>query len=92
MTSLMAKTMHDVDLIWVVPKVQGIEYREARTQECVKVTSFGQDFVVGVSEYVFNNVTYVLLEHPVFYGQSPLVPYPERMNDLSSAIYCESVA
>ena len=92
MTSLMAKAMHDVDLIWVVPKVQGVEYREAESQDCIKVNSFGQSFDIGVSEYTFSNVTYVMLDHPVFQAQSPSIPYPERMNDLNSAVYCEYVA
>jgi alpha-1,3-glucan synthase len=87
---MMARCMSDVDLIWVIPKVSGLSYPKATTRPPVNVSVFDKVYQVDVEEYKVNNLTYVLLESPVFMSQSPQEPYPRRMDDLSSAIYCES--
>ncbi|KAA1072157.1 Cell wall alpha-1,3-glucan synthase ags1 [Puccinia graminis f. sp. tritici] len=42
MSSLMGKAMHDVDLLWVVPKVKDLEYPEAEPAPPIEVTIFGE--------------------------------------------------
>jgi alpha-1,3-glucan synthase len=90
MTSMMARCMSDVDLIWVVPKVSGFVYPKATPKPPINVIVFGKSYQVNVEEYVFDNITYVLLDSPVFLAQSPQEPYPKRMDELSSAVYCRS--
>jgi alpha-1,3-glucan synthase len=81
--------MSDVDLIWVIPKVSGITYPRATPKPPIYVTIFGSVYQVNMEEYNFNNLTYVLLDSPVFMAQSPREPYPQRMDELTSAIYCK---
>jgi alpha-1,3-glucan synthase len=89
MTSMMARCMSDVNLIWVIPKVSGIAYPRAVPKPPIYVTIFGKVYQVHVEEYLYKNLTYVLLDSPVFMAQSPQEPYPQRMDELTSAIYCE---
>jgi alpha-1,3-glucan synthase len=90
MTSMMARCMSDVNLIWVIPKVSGITYPKATPKPPIHITIFGKVYQVHVEEYLFKNLTYVLLDSPVLMAQSPQEPYPQRMDELTSAIYCKS--
>ncbi|KOC10533.1 alpha-1,3-glucan synthase Ags1 [Aspergillus flavus AF70] len=87
MAQLMGKTLGHQDLIWVVPCVGGVEYPVDKPAEPMNVTILGNSYEVQVQYHVLNNITYVLLDAPVFRQQSKSEPYPARMDDLNSAIY-----
>ncbi|KAI0748206.1 glycoside hydrolase family 13 and glycosyltransferase family 5 domain-containing protein [Daedaleopsis nitida] len=87
MSSLMGKAMTDVDMIWVVPKVKDIEYPPGEPAEPIEVIIFGEPYLIEVETHVLDNITYVILDSPVFRAQTKADPYPARMDDLSSAIF-----
>lgn len=86
---MMARSMTDTNLIWVIPKVDGPNFGTGTVCPPIVVTIFDQAYEVHVEEYVFDNITYILLESPVFQTQTPAEPYPKRMDELTSAIYCK---
>jgi alpha-1,3-glucan synthase len=53
----------------------------------MEVTILGSKYEVQVQYHVLKNITYVLLDAPVFRQQSKTEPYPARMDDLDSAVY-----
>lgn len=87
MSSLMGKAMTDVDLIWVVPKVKDIEYPPGEPADPIEVIIFNEPYLIEVETHVLDNITYVILDSPVFRAQTKADPYPARMDDLSSAIF-----
>lgn len=87
MSSLMGKAMTDVDLIWVVPKVKDVEYPPGDPAEPIEVIIFGEPYLIEVETHVLDNITWVILDSPVFRAQTKSDPYPPRMDDLSSAIF-----
>ena len=87
MSSLMGKAMTDVDLVWVVPKVKDIEYPAGEPADPIEVIIFGEPYLIEVETHVLDNITYVILDSPVFRAQTKTDPYPARMDDLSSAIF-----
>ncbi|OQE16517.1 hypothetical protein PENFLA_c027G04293 [Penicillium flavigenum] len=87
MAQLMGKTLGHQDLIWVVPCVGGVDYPVDQVAEPMTVTILGSPYQVQVQYHVLNNITYVLLDAPVFRQQSKTEPYPARMDDLDSAVY-----
>ena len=87
MSSLMGKAMSDVDLIWVVPKVKDLEYPPGDPAEPIEVIIFGEPYLIEVETHVLDNITYIILDSPVFRAQTKADPYPARMDDLSSAIF-----
>ncbi|KIY53580.1 glycoside hydrolase family 13/glycosyltransferase family 5 protein [Fistulina hepatica ATCC 64428] len=87
MASLMGKAMTDVDIVWVCPKVKDVEYPAGDPAEPYEVIIFGEPYLIEVETHVLDNITYVLLDSPVFRAQTKSDPYPARMDDLSSAIF-----
>ncbi|TFK55043.1 glycoside hydrolase family 13 and glycosyltransferase family 5 domain-containing protein [Heliocybe sulcata] len=87
MSSLMGKAMTDVDLIWVIPKVKDLEYPAGEPAEPIEVIIFGEPYLIEVETHCLDNITYVILDSPVFRAQTKSDPYPARMDDLSSAIF-----
>lgn len=87
MSTLMGKSMTDVDLIWVCPKVKDVEYPAGDPAEPIEVIIFGEPYLIEVETHVLDNITYVILDSPVFRAQTKADPYPARMDDLSSAIF-----
>lgn len=87
MAQLMGKHLGHQDLIWVVPCVGGVDYPEDQPAEPMTVTVLGNTYEVKVQYHVLRNITYVLLDAPVFRQQTKNEPYPARMDDLDSAIY-----
>lgn len=51
------------------------------------VTILGTKYEVQVQYHTLRNITYVLLDAPVFRKQTKAEPYPARMDDMDSAIY-----
>ncbi|PLW45220.1 hypothetical protein PCASD_04029 [Puccinia coronata f. sp. avenae] len=87
MSSLMGKAMEDVDLLWVIPKVNDLEYPEADPAPPIPVVVFGETYLVECQIHQYKNITYFLLDSPVFRANTKANPYPARMDDLSSAIF-----
>jgi alpha-1,3-glucan synthase len=87
MAQLMGKHLGHQDLIWVVPCVGGVDYPEDQVAEPMFVMVLGNSYEVKVQYHTLRNITYVLLDAPVFRQQTKTEPYPARMDDLDSAIY-----
>jgi alpha-1,3-glucan synthase len=87
MAQLMGKNLGHLDLIWVVPCVGGVDYPIDQPAESMFITIFDKEYEIQVQYHVLRNITYVLLDAPVFRKQSKTEPYPARMDDLESAIY-----
>ena len=71
----------------VIPCVGGIEYPTDEEAEPMLVTILGTQYEVNVQHHKLRNITYVLLDAPVFRQQTKAEPYPARMDDMTSAIY-----
>jgi alpha-1,3-glucan synthase len=76
-----------LDLIWVVPCVGGVDYPQDTAAEPMEVTILGEKYDIQVQTHQLRNITYVLLDAPIFRAQSKTEPYPPRMDDLDSAVY-----
>ncbi|KAF2214124.1 glycosyltransferase family 5 protein [Cercospora zeae-maydis SCOH1-5] len=87
MAQLMGKNLEHQDLIWVVPCAGGIDYPVDTPGVPIDVTILGRTYEVQVQYHKLNNITYMLLDAPVFRRQNAKEPYPARMDDLDSAIY-----
>jgi alpha-1,3-glucan synthase len=87
MAQLMGKSLTDHDLIWVVPCVGGIDYPIDQPAEPMTVTILGALYTIKVQYHKLKNITYVLLDAPIFRQQTKSEPYPPRMDDLDSAVY-----
>lgn len=89
MAQLMGKNLSHQDLVWVVPCVGGVDYpyTEDERAKPIEITVLGNAYSVQVHCHTLRNITYVLLDAPIFRQQSKLEPYPARMDDLESAIY-----
>lgn len=87
MAQLMGKNIQDQDLIWVVPCAGGFDYPTDMPGLPINVTIFGRTYEVQVQYHKVDNITYMLLDAPVFRRQTAKDPYPARMDDLDSAIY-----
>ncbi|SMQ48893.1 unnamed protein product [Zymoseptoria tritici ST99CH_3D7] len=87
MAQLMGKNLQHQDLIWVVPCAGGIEYPVDTPGLPIEVTILGRVYEVQVQYHKLDNITYMLLDAPVFRRQTAKEPYPARMDDLDSAIY-----
>lgn len=87
MAQLMGKQLGHQDLIWVVPCVGGVDYPLDKPAESMFVMILGNSYEVKVQYHYLRNITYVLLDAPVFRQQSMAEPYPARMDDMDSAIY-----
>ncbi|KAH8886391.1 putative cell wall alpha-1, 3-glucan synthase [Thozetella sp. PMI_491] len=87
MAQLMGKALEHQDLVWVVPCVGGIDYPIDQRAEPMYVPIMGKEYEIEVQYHQVQNITYVLLDAPIFRQQSKADPYPPRMDDIDSAIY-----
>ena len=88
MAQLMATALAHLDLIWVVPVVGDVEYPFDRMQaaEPMFVDVMGQPYEINVYYHTVKNITYVILDAPIFRKQTRANPYIARMDDIESAI------
>jgi alpha-1,3-glucan synthase len=87
MASLMGKNLQHQNLIWVVPCVGGLNYPVDQIAEPMRIRILGQQYDVSVQYHRYRNITFILLDAPVFRAQTKVEPYPARMDDMNSAIY-----
>ena len=87
MANLMSKNLGHQDLIWVVPCVGGVDYPMDCPGESIPITVLNNLYEVKIQYHTLRNITYVLLDAPIFRQQTTQDPYPPRMDDLDSACY-----
>lgn len=87
MAQLMAKHLDHEDLVWVVPCCGDIRYPKDTAALPIDVEVSGEIFRVKVQYHKVNNITYVLLDAPIFRQRTRKDPYPARMDDRESAVY-----
>ena len=87
MSQLMGQHLDHLDLIWVIPCVEGIQYPTDQRAKPITCTILGIEYIIQVQYHHLRNITYVLLDAPVFRQQTKAEPYPQRMDDFDSAIY-----
>ncbi|KAK3321725.1 hypothetical protein B0H66DRAFT_513919 [Apodospora peruviana] len=88
MAQLMATSLSHLDLIWVVPMVGDVDYPTDRMEaaEPMFVDVMGQPYEIQVYYHQWKNITYVILDAPIFRKQTKADPYIARMDDIESAI------
>ena len=88
MAQLMANALPHLDLIWVVPVVGDVHYPFEKMQAAdpMFVDVMGQPYEITVYYYTSKNITYVILDAPIFRKQTKADPYIARMDDIESAI------
>ena len=87
MAQLMSSDLQNLDLVWVVPCFQGIDYPQDQRADPMLVTISEVDYIVQVQYHFIQNITYVLLDAPVFRAQTAAQPYPLNVGETKSAIY-----
>ncbi|WBW73643.1 cell wall alpha-1,3-glucan synthase Mok11 [Schizosaccharomyces osmophilus] len=87
MAQLMVRNLEHQDLLWVIPCVGDVIYPDMEADDPITVVIIGQSYLINVYRYVHKNITYLLLDAPVFRRQTTSEPYPARVDDLSSAIF-----
>ncbi|CAP82936.1 Pc15g00500 [Penicillium rubens Wisconsin 54-1255] len=87
MAQLMGKQLGHQDLVWVIPCVGGVKYPIDKQADSMFVMILRNSYEIKIQYHQLRNITYVLLDAPVFRQQSVTEPYPARMDDLDSAIY-----
>ncbi|KAB2571997.1 Cell wall alpha-1,3-glucan synthase ags1 [Lasiodiplodia theobromae] len=89
MASLSGKVLPHQDLIWVVPCLGDIDYPFAPHEAAppMAITMCGRQHRVAVYYHVLRNITFVLVDAPIFRQQTKGKPYPARMDDLDSAVF-----
>ncbi|KAL9004469.1 MAG: hypothetical protein Q9188_002722, partial [Gyalolechia gomerana] len=87
MASLMGKNLGHQNLIWVVPCIGGVHYPIDCVAQPMDIVVMGKSYRVEVQYHTLRNITFVLLDAPVFRKQTRAEPYPPRMDDLDSAVY-----
>lgn len=86
MAKLMSTALDHVNLVWVVPCIGGIEYPMDEPAESMFVQIMGESYEVHVQYHRVKNITYVLLDAPIFRQQTKAEPYIARMDDIESGI------
>ncbi|KAG1797120.1 uncharacterized protein HD556DRAFT_1535307 [Suillus plorans] len=66
----------------VIPKVKDLDYPAGEPAEPIEVIIFNEPYRIEVETHVLDNITYVILDRPVFHAQTTSDPYPARMDDL----------
>ena len=64
-----------------------IKYPVDCPAESIAIKVLGSMYEIKTQYHVVDNITYVLLDAPIFRQQTKADPYPARMDDLESAIY-----
>lgn len=86
MAKLMSTALPHCDIIWVVPVVGDVEYPVDTPAESMFVNIMGSSYEVKVQYHYHENITYVILDAPVFRTQTKADPYIARMDDIESGI------
>lgn len=66
--------MEDCDLLWVIPKVGGVDYPPGEPTEPISVVIFGEEYLIDCEIHIYKNITYYILDSPVFRAQTKSDP------------------
>ena len=91
LAQLIASVVDHQDLILVIPCIEGVEYPLEEPAEPLSLLMFGGFYSVSVYYHAFQNITYVLLDCPVFREQSKNEPFFEKIDEDTSAKLANSV-
>lgn len=64
-----------------------INYPTDQPAESIAIKVLGSMYEIKTQYHTVENITYVLLDAPIFRQQTKADPYPSRMDDLDSAVY-----
>lgn len=67
--------------------IGGITYPVDTVAESIAIKVLGSMYEIKTQYHIVENITYVLLDAPIFRQQTKADPYPTRMDDLDSAVY-----
>lgn len=62
-------------------------YPKDRPAESIAIKILGGMYEIKTQYHIVDNITYVLLDAPIFRQQTKADPYPSRMDDLESAVF-----
>ena len=91
LAQLIARIVDHQDLILVIPCIGAVEYPLEKPAEPLSVLMFGGFYSLSVYYHAFQNITYVLLDCPVFRERSKNEPFPEGIDEDTSAKLANSV-
>lgn len=74
-------------IVLTAASIGGIDYPVDSPAESIAIKILGSMYEIKTQYHVVENITYVLLDAPVFRQQTKADPYPPRMDDLESAVY-----
>ena len=76
-----------ISVILIVSSTGDVKYPIDRPAESIVVKVLGGMYEIKTQYHIIANITYVLLDAPIFRQQTKADPYPTRMDDLDSAVY-----
>lgn len=91
LAQLIARNVDHQDLILVIPCIGGVECPLEEPAEPLSVLMFEEFYPVSVYYHASQNITYVLLDSPVFRERSKNEPFPEKIDEDTSAKFADSV-
>ncbi len=71
----------------IASSIADTKYPIDRPAESIAIRVLGDMYEIKTQYHVVENITYVLLDAPIFRQQTKAEPYPTRMDDLESAVY-----
>ena len=85
--TLVSVTLRVCNNILTVISIGDIKYPIDRPAESIAIKVLGSMYEIKTQYHIVENITYVLLDAPIFRQQTKAEPYPTRMDDLDSAVY-----
>lgn len=73
--------------ILIAVSIADTKYPTDHPAESIAIKVLGSMYEIKTQYHVVENITYVLLDAPIFRQQTKAEPYPTRMDDLDSAVY-----
>lgn len=84
---LASVTLQVYEFILTAISIGDIKYPTDRPAESIAIKVLGSMYEIKTQYHTVENITYVLLDAPIFRQQTKADPYPTRMDDLDSAVY-----
>ena len=74
-------------MVLTTTSIGDINYPIDSPAESIAIKVLGSMYEIKTQYHTVGNITYVLLDAPIFRQQTKAEPYPPRMDDLDSAVY-----